>query len=73
MKFQGDIACLAHVLNLVVQDILKTLIKDAYIELDNNAVYNIENEQDEDSPDNLIEDLKVCFIFFIYIYINIYI
>ncbi len=53
MKFQGDITCLAHVLNLVVQDILKTLIKDAYIELDNNAVYNIENEDDE-----TLEDLK---------------
>ncbi len=51
MKFQGDIACLAHVLNLVVQDILKALIKEVYNDLDNNLVYNIENE-DDDSLDN---------------------
>ena len=35
IKFQGDILCLVHVLNLVVQDILKALIKEAYNELDN--------------------------------------
>ena len=30
IKFQGDIPCIAHVLNLVIQDILKALIKNDY-------------------------------------------
>jgi hypothetical protein len=72
MKFQGDIVYLAYVLNLIVQDILKTLIKDAYIELDNNAVYNIENEEDEDPLNNLIEDLKGIYFILYLNYINIY-
>jgi hypothetical protein len=58
MKFQGDIACLAHVLNLVVQDILKALIKEGYNDLDNNLVYNIENEDDDSLDNRAIEDLK---------------
>jgi hypothetical protein len=58
MKFQGDITCLAHVLNLVVQDILKALIKEGYNNLDNNLVYNIENEDDDSLDNRAIEDLK---------------
>jgi len=58
MKFQGDIACLAHVLNLVVQDILKALIKEGYNDLDNNLVYNIKNEDDDSLNNRAIEDLK---------------
>jgi hypothetical protein len=58
MKFQGDITCLAHVLNLVVQDILKALIKEGYNDLDNNLVYNIENEDDDSLDNRAIEDLK---------------
>jgi DUF1009 family protein len=30
IKFQGDIPCIAYVLNLVIQDILKALIKNDY-------------------------------------------
>ena len=30
IKFQGDIPCIAHILNLVIQDILKALIKNDY-------------------------------------------
>ncbi|CZS97989.1 uncharacterized protein RAG0_06877 [Rhynchosporium agropyri] len=53
IKFQGDIACLAHVLNLVVQDILKNIIKDAYSELDNRGdIANIENNREEDLSNN---------------------
>ncbi|CZT10958.1 uncharacterized protein RAG0_15273 [Rhynchosporium agropyri] len=44
--FQGDISCIAHVLNLVVQDILKAIIKEAYNDLDNIDIYNIENEEE---------------------------
>jgi hypothetical protein len=42
------------VLNLVVQDILKTIIKEAYNSLDNNDIYNIENEDEleEDIPNS---------------------
>jgi hypothetical protein len=29
-KFQGNIPCIAHILNLAIQDILKALIKDKY-------------------------------------------
>jgi hypothetical protein len=44
IKFYGDIHCVAHVLNLVVQDILKAIIKDEYNDIHN--VYNIENNDD---------------------------
>jgi hypothetical protein len=30
IKFQGDIPCITHVLNLIIQDILKGLIKNDY-------------------------------------------
>ena len=30
IKFQGDILYIAHVLNLIIQDILKALIKNDY-------------------------------------------
>jgi hypothetical protein len=48
------------VLNLVVQDILKAIIKDAYNDLNNNDVYNIENEEEieEDIPNS-----KLYYIF----------
>jgi hypothetical protein len=50
IKFEGNVACIAHVLNLVVQDILKAIIKnkDDYNALDNQDVFNIENEEEED-------------------------
>jgi hypothetical protein len=48
IKFYGDVACVVHVLNLSVQDILKVIIKDEYDSLDNNA-YSIENNKDEDT------------------------
>jgi C4-dicarboxylate transporter len=46
MKFKGDIPCLVHVLNLVVQEILKTIIKEAYNDLDNKNIFNIKNEKE---------------------------
>ncbi|CZT08587.1 uncharacterized protein RCO7_08132 [Rhynchosporium graminicola] len=53
IKFQGDITCLAHVLNLVVQDILKNIIKDAYSELDDrDDISNIENNREGDLHNN---------------------
>jgi hypothetical protein len=65
MKFQGDIPCLAHVLNLVVQDILKAIIKDAYNNLDNNNIYNIENEEEEEEEE--VSNSKLFKSLFIYI------
>ncbi|CZR70301.1 uncharacterized protein PAC_20205 [Phialocephala subalpina] len=52
IKFEGDIPCMAHVLNLVVQDILKALIKDDYDLLNNNNGFEIDN----DLPNNIIID-----------------
>jgi hypothetical protein len=47
IKFQGDIPCLAHVLNLVVQDILKAIIKDDS-DINSQDIYNIENNAEEE-------------------------
>jgi hypothetical protein len=47
IKFEGNIHCIAHVLNLVVQIILKTIIKDDY-NTDTNDIYNTENNPDLD-------------------------
>jgi hypothetical protein len=68
MKFQGDISCLAYVLNLVVQDILKAIIKDAYNNLDNNNIYNIKNEEEEEEEEELFNSKLFKSLF---IYINI--
>jgi hypothetical protein len=53
IKFEGDIACVAHVLNLVVQAILKALIKNDYDynALNNQDVFNIKNENKENDED----------------------
>ena len=66
MKFQGDIPYLAHILNLVVQDILKAIIKDAYNNLDNNNIYNIENEEEEEEEEE-VSNSKLFKSLFIYI------
>jgi hypothetical protein len=47
-NFYGDVACVAYVLNLVVQDILKIIIKDEYDSLDNNTS-QVENNEDKDT------------------------
>ena len=65
MKFQGDIPCLAHVLNLVVQDILKAIIKDAYNNLNNNNIYNIKNKKEEEEEE--VSNSKLFKSLFIYI------
>ncbi len=40
--------CLVYILNLIIQDILKALIKDTYSDLNNHDVYNIENDKEEE-------------------------
>jgi hypothetical protein len=60
IKFKGDIPCIAHVLNLIVQDILRAIIKDDY-ESDIRDVYIIENE--EEIEDDIISK-------FIYLILN---
>jgi hypothetical protein len=74
MKFQGDIACLAHVLNLVVQDILKATIKDAYNDL-NNSDINIKeniNINEEESEENSIIINSKLFIYFPFLLYYLY-
>jgi hypothetical protein len=68
MKFQEDIPCLAYVLNLVVQDILKAIIKDAYNNLDNNNIYNIKNKEEEEEEEEVFNSKLFKSLF---IYINI--
>jgi DUF1009 family protein len=53
LKFEGDIPCIAHVLNLIIQDILKTLIKNDYDTSYNRDIYEVEEEEDEE--DDIID------------------
>jgi formyltetrahydrofolate synthetase len=46
LDFEGDIHCVAHVLNLVAQDIIKAIIKDDFNDI--SDVYNVENNNDID-------------------------
>ncbi|TVY31256.1 hypothetical protein LOCC1_G008433, partial [Lachnellula occidentalis] len=48
LKFIGDIACITHVLNLAVQDILKNLIKDNDYD-QNDDIWAVENEEEKDA------------------------
>jgi len=50
MKFQGDIPCIAHVLNLVIQDILKALIKNDY-DTYTTDIYEQEKEEIEEEEE----------------------
>ena len=51
IKFQGDIPCIAHVLNLVIQDILKALIKNDYDTSYKIDIYNQEKELLEENKE----------------------
>ena len=44
-QFEGDIACCAHVLNIITQDILKALIKNKADKYDNQAIRAMEDEE----------------------------
>jgi hypothetical protein len=48
IKFQGDISYIAHILNLVVQDILKALIKNNYNTSYSTNLYEQEIEELKD-------------------------
>ena len=48
MKFQGNIPCIAHVLNLAIQDILKALIKNDYDTSYIKDIYEEEKEPEEE-------------------------
>jgi hypothetical protein len=52
LKFQGDIPCIAHVLNLMVQDILKALIKNDYDTSYTKDIYQEETELNESEEAN---------------------
>ena len=54
MKFQGDIPCIAHVLNLVIQDILKALIKNDY---NTSYIINIYEQIDDDEEEEVLEQV----------------
>jgi hypothetical protein len=63
MKFQGDIPYIAHVLNLIIQDILKALIKNNYDTSYTKDVYK-EEKDDEDKEDSNKQNTSEFFIFF---------
>ncbi len=46
IKFQGNTPCIAHILNLVVQDILKGIIKNDYNTSYSKDIYKEEKEED---------------------------
>ena len=53
---------LAHVFNLVVQDILKTIIKDDYDLLDNRDGFNTDdNNNDQNIQDISSKSIKIYF------------
>ena len=60
IKFQGDIPCIAHVLNLVIQDILKALIKNNYNTSYTKDIYKAELEED-DKEDSLEQNTSKSF------------
>ena len=49
---------------MAVQDILKTIIKDAYNDLDNQNIFNIENEEEEEEGREEEEITNSKFIFY---------
>ena len=51
IKFEGDILYTAYILNLILQDILKALIKDDYNLLNNNNGFEI--------SDNLLNNIII--------------
>ena len=48
IKFQGDVPYIAHILNLIIQDILKALIKNDYNTSYTTDIYKQEKEQNEE-------------------------
>ena len=58
-KFQGDIPCFTHVLNLIIQDILKIIIKNDYNI--NQDIFNTENDKEEDISSKLFYILIIIF------------
>jgi hypothetical protein len=66
IKFQGNIAYLAYILNLVMQDILKAIIKDAYKDFNNNNI-NI-NKKESNLEEVIIIDNKFNKSNLLYIY-----
>jgi hypothetical protein len=66
IAFRGDINCLAYVLNIIVNDILNALIKEAKTDIDINDIENIRNERNGGAK-VVIESLsKLYFLYFIY-------
>jgi hypothetical protein len=73
IKFQGDIPCIAHVLNLVIQDILKALIKNNYDTSYKNDVFIVEFDEEEEGIAIKQISSKLFFLYNRYIsYIIIY-
>jgi hypothetical protein len=71
-KFEGNIACCAHVLNLAIQDILKSIIKSTKGENtsfnDLDAIQAIE-EEEEELQDQSISTISKSLSYSNYIYI----
>jgi hypothetical protein len=66
ITFRGDINCLAHVLNIIVNDILNVLIKEAKIDIDINDIENIRNKGGGGARVIIESPSKLYFLYFIY-------
>ena len=58
IKFQGDIACCAHVLNIATQDIIGSIIKLEEPIEDLDAIRQIEEEEEDLIRDNTLNISK---------------
>jgi len=61
--FRRDIYCFAYIFNIIIQEILKNIIKGDYILLDDKNIY-IEDKENKE----LFEDISSKLIFFKYKY-----
>lgn len=66
-SFEGNIACVAHVLNIVVQDILQVLIKEDYNSLQVSSLIQqeeLELEEYEEEEKTILSKLNIILIIY---------
>jgi hypothetical protein len=66
IAFRGDINCLAHVLNIIVNNILNALIKKTKVDININDIENIRNKGGGGARIIIESSSKLYFLYFIY-------